>query len=359
MTRDGLWVHYATRAELEAAGAGSGAGSGASAGAAASGFADVLGIARLADAAAPGRLPLKVGASLGSDDIPLVQVAARPLGAEHELYEVWRSASRVSRGRSGPVRYAADGRILFGALSVEHDGGSLGTSTEAAYIEIFRSLEASHYPHLLRTWNYFPGINREAEGVERYRQFNSARQRAFRSARREIRGNVPAACALGTHGGDALVIYFLAGIEAGLAIENPRQVPGYDYPREYGESSPTFARAAMVAAPEPILFVSGTASIRGSRSMFPGDVRAQTRETVANLRTLVEAANRVAGRAQFAAETLRYKVYLRRAEDATAVAGEIAAGLDTRFPLLYLEADICRAELLVEIEALGLGHAAR
>ena len=45
-------------------------------------------------------------------------------------------------------------------------------------------LEETRHPHLIRVWNYLPEINREADGEERYRHFNAARQGAFRNAGR-------------------------------------------------------------------------------------------------------------------------------------------------------------------------------
>ena len=69
--------------------------------------------------------------------------------------------------------------------------------------------------------------------------------RAFLSSGCGVRGDVPAACALGSPAGGALIVYFLAARHAGTAIENPRQLPAYDYPAEYGAFSPTFSRAEM------------------------------------------------------------------------------------------------------------------
>ena len=55
---------------------------------------------------------------------------------------------------------------------------ALHIATEQAYREIFATLDELAYPHLLRVWNYLPQINVDTHGVERYRQFNSARRNA-------------------------------------------------------------------------------------------------------------------------------------------------------------------------------------
>ena len=140
------------------------------------------------------------------------------------------------------------------------------------------------YPHLARLWNYLPQINVETDGLERYRQFNSARRNALIAYRRDLTGNVPAACALGSVTGSPLVIYFLASRQAATAVENPRQVSAYEYPAQYGPK-PAFSRASILGN---TLFISGTASIVGHETVHVGDVTAQTRETLANIEALVE-----------------------------------------------------------------------
>ena len=94
-------------------------------------------------------------------------------------------------------------------------------------------------------------------------------------------------------------------------IENPRQTSAYHYPPKFGKHSPIFSRACSGAARQrPSLFISGTASIVGHETIHPGDVRAQTRETMANINALLDEANRLFGSMplrvrQFEDESLR------------------------------------------------------
>jgi chorismate lyase / 3-hydroxybenzoate synthase len=150
--------------------------------------------------------------------------------------------------------------------------------------------------------------------------------------------------ALGSESGGSLVVYFIAGTEPSLAIENPRQRLAYDHPPRYGKFRPAFSRATLMqAAALPMLFVSGTASIVGHRTVHVGNVRAQTRETVKNIRSLVTEANRAAGAELFAPEELKYKVYLRRPDDLEVVASELSHLLAPATPVVCLHADACRA----------------
>jgi chorismate lyase / 3-hydroxybenzoate synthase len=80
---------------------------------------------------------------------------------------------------------------------------------------------------------------------------------------------------------------------------------------------------------------------------------AQTRETLANIRALLGEASRRAAGVRFALEQLAYKVYLRYEKDLRACAGELRRALGPEVPIVYLRADVCRADLLVEIEAVG------
>jgi hypothetical protein len=59
------------------------------------------------------------------------------------------------------------------------------------------------------------------------------------------------------------------------------------------------------------------------------------------------------GTRRYALENLHFRAYVRRRADTAAVAARCAKVLAARAPIVYLQADICREDLLVEIEALG------
>ena len=116
-----------------------------------------------------------------------------------------------------------------------------------------------------------------------------------------------------------------------------------------------FSRATLLRQPEGLaLFISGTASIVGHRSLHVGDSAAQTRETLANIEALLAEANRVARGARFELGALACKVYVRRPADLPVIKAELAAAFGAGTQLIYLQADICRQDLLVEIEAAGM-----
>jgi enamine deaminase RidA (YjgF/YER057c/UK114 family) len=289
----------------------------------------------------------------------LAAVAARPLGAGGACIDAWCSPSQqVSAGQCGSVHWRHDGHWLFGSLQIDEaldaDGG-MQALAQRAYQDVFATLSHTGCEHLLRLWNYLPDINGDGGGLERYRQFNLGRQQAFVEAQHPAFEGAPAACALGTPGGP-FCVHFLAGRTRPLQVENPRQVSAYHYPSEYGPRSPSFSRAAVFDAGEGqvALLISGTASIVGHTSMHAGDVAAQTRETLRNLEAVLGAA-RQRSTAHFELDRLSLTVYVRHASDAPQVLSLLGDTLGTDAMALrdavLLQGDVCRRELLVEIEA--------
>jgi len=295
--------------------------------------------------------------------VPMVAVQTQVLGGNARRYEVWRSSESLRWGEQGRIQYRHAAELVFGRLTILESEiravsgatSALQSATELAYREIFAVLDALGMPHLVRVWNYLPDINAETHGSERYWQFNSARQDAFLACGRTVTGAVPAACGVGAPLGAPLVIYFLASSTAPTAIENPRQVSAYHYPPEYSPRSPTFSRACTAAfANGQALFISGTASILGHATVHIGDAAAQTRESLRNIQALLSEANVVAeAMAPFTIASLWYKAYVRHANDLAAIDSELRAGVGADAKVLYLHADLCRQDLLVEIEATG------
>lgn len=277
------------------------------------------------------------------------------------LHELWRTSGPCAAGCSEGIAWRRSGGVLYGVCEIDEaefsassEHSPLQAASREAYARIFRLLAAEGLPHLWRVWNYFADINGESHGLERYRQFNIGRQDAFLEFQRGATGNVPAACAIGLAGGP-LRIAFMAGGNAATALENPRQVSAYNYPADYGPRSPTFSRAALAFPPgQEILFVSGTASIVGHRTVHAGDAAAQCREVLANIEAVVAEANRQCRSAAFTPGELSYRVYVRHAADLARIGEVLTARLGAAADVVFVLADICRVDLLLEIEATGI-----
>ena len=293
--------------------------------------------------------------------LPLQQVDMALPPPDEATCEIWHSAEPLESGQQGAIRFRASKSLLFGSMRLDEtafkqaaDGRTpLQRASAAAYQSIFELLEARGYTSLLRVWNYFADINADSHQIERYRQFNIGRQEAFLAHDRSVVNNVPAACALGAAAG-GLNIAFLATRTDVIAIENPRQVSAFHYPSQYGPRSPSAGLVNLGGC--DVLFISGTASIVGHQTLHAGDVVAQTRECLHNISAVVDEANRVNLRTRFSLDTLVYKVYLRDLSNLVTVRQVMMEFIGTSVSPMFLQADICRADLLVEIEASG-GHA--
>ena len=148
-----------------------------------------------------------------------------------------------------------------------------------------------------------------------------------------------------------------------LPLENPQQTPAYAYDPKHSPQSPKFSRAvALVLGDYVTTWVSGTASIVDSESRHLGDPEKQTEQTIDNIERLISADNFTAHGLKGAGASLRdlakIRVYLKRAEDLA----KCRAICERRFgpvPAIYAVADICRPELLVEIEGVAFSRYSR
>lgn len=230
--------------------------------------------------------------------------------------------------------------LLFAAVHVDAAG-----ALERAARDVFaRSLEAAHAqgtPHFVRMWNFVGSINDLDEGRERYQLFCAGRHDAFEAAGRGGT-DLPAASAVGMPG-RGLITCFLAAREPGTQIENPRQLSAYRYPPQYGPKSPSFARATLWGT---TLFVSGTSSIVGHATLHAGDVEAQLDETLRNLEIVI--ARGIPGGTL--ANVVTAKTYLRRESDTALVSRRLSPLFRSN---LIVQADICRSDLLIEIEVVA------
>src|SRR3984893_8587773 len=313
--------------------------------------------------------------------VPITASMTPSLGVNDTVCEGWRVggagvqlSNGAAQGRRLSYRFCDE--LLFGSITIDErlleaghglagapdpgvDAVALSRATAIAYQEIFGVLRETEHRHLIRIWNYLPEINRESGGDERYRLFNSARQLAFRKSGQATVDTVPAASALGSPAGSPISIYFLAARPQAKMIENPRQSSAYQHPPNCGRHSPIFSRACMLnESAGTSLFVSGTASIVGHETIHQGDVGAQTRETMANINALLDEANRVVGLARYSLDGLKFKVYVRQPSDLRAIEGALSGSLRSATAIVYLQADVCREDLLVDIAATGesAGH---
>jgi chorismate lyase/3-hydroxybenzoate synthase len=221
------------------------------------------------------------------------------------------------------------------------------------YRVVYERLDDLEELHPLRFWNFIPDIHHvEPDGRERYEVFNAGRFEAFTDWYRTPRfgPRMIAASGVDPRGPD-LVVQALAAAWPGRGLENPRQRPAYRYSKKYGPLPPCFARATLVEdGPEErrMMIVAGTSSVVGESSCHPGDVEKQLEETCTNLEHLVALADRRTSSPLSRFEELRVYVMDSESQDRLVERMvECFPGLDR---IELMPADLCRADLLVEIE---------
>jgi chorismate lyase/3-hydroxybenzoate synthase len=270
------------------------------------------------------------------------------------LAEVWTSTLSVTYHQAEGIHCAMNDEVLFGALQLEEPPGTLlDILTYTAYRRLLAQARVLGYPHLLRVWNYFPHINRESDGLERYQRFCAGRHQALAEDLSDFPRTLPAGTAVGTMSGP-LKIHFLAARQPGMHVENPRQVSAYEYPRVYGPRSPSFARATLQPSISGShLLIAGTASVVGHVSEHIGKPHKQTLEIIHNLNALITHTEQLHGvtRGQWSGQAL-FKIYIRRPEHFATVRDILKEQLPSHTQVLYLQGEMCRSELLLEIEGI-------
>ena len=234
-------------------------------------------------------------------------------------------------------------RVISGSSA-----GSIVAAALAAYTGLFALQRELGLRHVQRIWHWLSAVTAGDGDDERYKRFCRGRAEALDLPGHDMTTLPPATLVAGHCRGVRL--HVLLGDRPVTPIENPRQVSAYDYPRQYGERAPAFARAGRVElGGTPYLLISGTASIVGHESRHIGDVAAQTHEALDNVAAVMAHADAWDPATGLAAlECL--KAYIRVPGDATTIQA-IAKARAPGVPIALLHAPLCREELLVEFEA--------
>lgn len=272
--------------------------------------------------------------------------------------EFWTTEGQVDAGEHNGIVYAHDGEYFLcaGHIARAHE---YAAATEQAYMTALELMHALDYTNCFRMWNYVNQINEaNSDGLEIYRDFCLGRAIAFEKFRFN-ETEVPAATGIGALGGGIGFYFLTCRSSRPTTIENPQQMSAYHYPRRYGPKAPKFARASYLS-PSPDragnIYVSGTASITGHETRHEGDIVKQTHLALENIGRVIGGSNLwsyelTAG--YFLANLDKIKVYVRHAEHLPIVRQICEKAFSPAAEVRYLNVDICRADLLVEIEGIA------
>jgi enamine deaminase RidA (YjgF/YER057c/UK114 family) len=223
---------------------------------------------------------------------------------------------------------------------------------------------------ILRTWIYQGHLVLEEGETQRYKELNRARTDVFGDTEflkdylpEGYEGTVyPASTGIGADDFDVVISAIALNTKRkdviAVPLENPNQTSAFDYGEVYSPQSPKFSRAMAVAVDDTCLvFVSGTASITDSESRHIENPVKQTELTLDNIAALIDGENLVRhgikGMTCSLANLECVRVYVKRPKELEAIRKVCERRLPD-VPTLYTIADICRPELLVEIEGVAV-----
>jgi len=279
-----------------------------------------------------------------------------PALAGGDLLEVWRTDELPESGRLGDIHYRRTSALIFGRILVANNQDSIESITHSIYQQIGQLQQELDYSQMIRIWNYLSWINRHDDGMERYQSFCVGRHQAIDTSK-GFESHLPAATAVGTRD-DNILVYFLAAHEDGVQIENPRQISAFEYPQQYAPKSPAFSRAIVKQWGDQLhLYISGTASILGHETRHKNRLLEQLDECLNNMDVLVAEARAQTGPdISDASQLTAIKIYLLAEENHEAVLSHVRKRLGDKVRVLVLSADICRDDLMLEIEGLKSGE---
>ncbi|MEI6561080.1 MAG: hypothetical protein WCO68_03230 [Verrucomicrobiota bacterium] len=247
-----------------------------------------------------------------------------------------------------------DGGRLIGTLHENEEAtvcffeeivpADLSATREEQTLSVFETIarvlcaEGMEFRHLVRTWFYLDKI------LAWYDGFNQTRT-PFLQARGAFGGVVPASTGIGMPNrfGAAVVAGALAIKPKKIArvreVASPLQCPALDY-------KSSFSRAVEVErADGRALYISGTASIEaGGKTAYAGEPQSQIELTMQVVAALLQS------RQMDWSDTTRAIAYFKEGKDAPLFADYLRANGLEALPVTWMHGDICRDDLLFEIE---------
>ena len=238
-----------------------------------------------------------------------------------------------------------------------------------ALMEKILNAENLNFSNIVRQWNYIENITHvpdKRQNYQHYQIFNDVRSDYYNKS--EFINGYPSATGIGTDTCGLIINFIAISTAANMQIVpvlNPGQIDAYKYSqkvligsgvnkREY-KSSPKFERGKLVRTDEGTkIYISGTAAIIGENTMFPTDVEKQTMATINNIKKLVESESIPKMDNIQPVEKNNYsyvRSYVKHKKDIDIVKRLCEKHFRSEC-FQYLISDICRDNLLVEIEGL-------
>ena len=260
--------------------------------------------------------------------------------------------------------------LFLGGVMSDNLDESFSVQSYNVFDVVEKILQIENMPvhSIVRQWNYIEQIAAFDGEHQHYQDFNDARSFFYNYS--QWPEGYPAATGIGTACGGVVVdINAVYADDASInidAIDNGWQIAAHAYsqgvllgekdPRFQNKTTPKFERAKRVKQEEyEIVYVSGTAAIRGEESLLGVGIEKQAQTTVENIDYLISRENMQKQGVPLFGSSYKLKncrVYLKDVsfmEKARMVIERLYPDVES----IFLLADVCRDELLIEIEGIA------
>lgn len=290
-------------------------------------------------------------------------------------YKRWNDQMCYTIASEGEHRYLFSSGLAMGIQPNEHIP-SLKIQSESAFsiMQSILSKEEFAMDQVVRQWNYIPRlveeVDVEGKTFQNYQIFNEIRQKYYSYYKKK--SGYPAATGIGSSNGVVTISFIAVSdflCDASYELSNPNQIDAYNYGQEVligdpllelQKKTPLFERGKVMCESElSTFFISGTASILGQETVHIGDVAGQTEQTIQNITSLMspDASKGVAQIDMNCSKELAYlRVYIKDKSDFPIVRQICEKEYGATSCINYVEAEVCRTNLLVEIEGEFIGH---
>ena len=257
--------------------------------------------------------------------------------------------------------------------------GDLNASIYQQSIDVFKKMEKIltvekiSFANIIRQWNYIEGItmcdNGTSGNSQHYQLFNDVRTAFYEKS--IFNHGYPSATGIGADAGGIIVDFIAAtdypkGSMTVIPIKSPVQIDAYNYTGEvlaenfvdekFNKTTPKFERAKMLlTGSSGVIYISGTAAIIGQQTIPSPDARTQTEITLENIQKLIEAENLQAKHFKGIKPSVHLeglRVYVKDFSMFKQVK-EVCCNYFPDTPIILIKSDICRNELLIEIEGIA------
>lgn len=291
-------------------------------------------------------------------------------------YKRWNDQMCYTIAFEGECRYLFSAGLAMNVQPNEHIP-SLKIQSESAF-SIMQSIltkEQFAMDQVVRQWNYIPRlveeVDDEGKTFQNYQIFNEIRQKYYSYYKKK--NGYPAATGIGSSNGVVTISFIAVSdtlCECSYELSNPNQIDAYNYGQEVligdpllelQKKTPLFERGkVMCESEQSTFFISGTASILGQETVYLDDVAGQTKQTIQNITSLMSP-DATKGAAQIIPmnlpkELAYLRVYIKDKSDFPIVRQICEKEYGANSFINYVEAEVCRTNLLVEIEGEFIGR---